>query len=127
MYTGGARDTASRSSRLFKKLHEARYHRDKNCGDGGGGKGASGLQKLGASVVGGGKGTGGGICSAPGSSGTCTFGGQGGGYGGGGGIDQIFACEVPTLSEGPSSSAVTGMAGPSSQPVIKVSKSNIVT
>jgi hypothetical protein len=49
----GTRETGSRSSRLFKKLHEARYHRDKNSeargsaqksGDGRKGTIAEGLQ-----------------------------------------------------------------------------------
>lgn len=100
----GARDSGSRSSRLFKKLHEARYHRDKNA-EGKGpaqkltGKGATG---------GGGGGGGGGICSFSGAA-TSTMGA------GLGGVDQILACEVPTLSEGPSSA----IPGPS-QTVIKV-------
>lgn len=97
----GVRDTTSRSSRLFKKLHEARYHREKNSEGKGpgqkvaGGKGASG--------------TTGGSCGGSGSgAATCSFTGTGG-------VDQIFSCEVSTLCEGPSSE----MPGPS-KPVIKV-------
>lgn len=98
-FPGGTRDTSSRSSRLFKKLHEARYHRDKNTEGKGPGQKVSGKGNSGGG----------------GASGCCSSGTASCNIGGSSGVEQIVAYEVPTLSEGPSAA----VPGPS-LPVIKV-------
>jgi len=102
LHHAGARDTGSRSSRLFKKLHEAR-NREKNTEGKGPAQKASGK---------GGSGAG---CSSSGGTATSTTCGNID-------VEQMLNSEVPTLTEGPSAT----FPGPC-QPVIKVKPGFLIT